>query len=77
MSNQKEQVLSYVRTKGSITHREADDTYSITRVAAVIFNLKELGHAFDTIIVRGKNKFGVPCTYARYIYKGQKNKEIS
>jgi hypothetical protein len=77
MSNQKERVLSYVRTKGSITPREADDTYSITRLAAVIFDLKELGHIFDTIIVRSKNKFGESCTFARYMYKGQKNKENS
>ena len=77
MSNQKERVLSYVRTKGSITHREAEDTYSITRLAAVIFDLKELGHKFDTIIMKGKNKFDVPCTWAKYVYKGQKNKESS
>ena len=77
MSNQKERVLSYVRTKGSITPREADDTYSITRLAAVIFDLKEIGHTFDTIIVRSKNKFGEPCTFARYMYNGQKNKESS
>ena len=44
MSNQKEQVLSYLRTNGSITPREADDTYAITRLAAVVFDLKELGH---------------------------------
>ena len=77
MSNQKERVLSYVRTKGSITPREADNTYSITRLAAVIFDLKELGHKFDSIIMKGKNKFDVPCTWAKYVYKGQKNKESS
>ena len=77
LSSQKERVLGYVRTHGSITHREADDTYSITRIAAVIFDLKELGHKFDTKNVKGKNKFGEPCSYARYHYKGQKNKESS
>ena len=71
MSNQKEQVLAYVRTNGTITPKEADNTYSITRLAAVIFDLKELGHKFDTIIMKGKNKFDVPCTWAKYVYKGQ------
>ena len=75
MSTQKEQVLSYLRTKGSITHREAEDTYSITRIAAVIFDLKKLGHQFvePTKIVKGTNKFGTPCTWAKYQYLGTKN----
>ena len=75
MSTQKEQVLSYLRTKGSITHREAEDTYSITRIAAVIFDLKKLGHQFvePTQIVKGTNKFGTPCTWAKYQYLGTKN----
>jgi len=75
ISNQKEQVLSYLRTKGSITHREAEDTYSITRIAAVIFDLKKLGHQFvePTQIIKGTNKFGTPCTWAKYQYLGTKN----
>tara|TARA_R110002051_G_scaffold80886_2_gene144827 strand:+ start:218 stop:451 length:234 start_codon:yes stop_codon:yes gene_type:complete len=77
MSNQKERVLAFVRTHGSITHREADDTYGITRLAAVIFDLKELGHTFDTTIVKVKNRFDENCTFARYHYSGQKNKESS
>jgi len=75
MSNQKDKVIAYVRTYGSITPREAIDTYSITRLAAVIFDLKELGHVFTTTIEKGKNKFGEPCTWAKYTYMGMKNKE--
>jgi len=71
ISNQKEQVLAYVRTNGSITPREADSTYAIMRLAAVIFDLKELGHVFDTVIVKGTNKFNVPCKWAKYVYKGR------
>ena len=71
LSSQKERVLAYVRTHGSITHREAEDTYSITRIAAVVFDLKALGHKFRTEDVKAKNKFGEPCTYARYHYEGQ------
>jgi|TARA_R110000737_G_scaffold286312_1_gene292867 hypothetical protein len=73
MSNQKEQVLSYLRTNGSITPREADDTYAITRLAAVVFDLKELGHQFvePTQIMKGTNRFGTPCTWAKYVYIGR------
>jgi|TARA_B100001094_G_scaffold319657_1_gene364792 pyruvate-formate lyase-activating enzyme len=77
VSTQKEQVLAFVRTNGTITHRQADETYSITRLAAVIFDLKDEGHMFvePTEIVKGKNKFGTPCTWAKYQYLGMKNKE--
>jgi len=77
MSNQKDKVIAYVRTYGSITPREAIETYSITRLAAVIFDLKELGHTFvePTQIMKGTNKFGEPCTWAKYQYLGMKNKE--
>ena len=71
MSTQKEQVLAYVRTNGTITPREADETYAITRLAAVVFDLKELGHVFDTVIVNGINRFDVPCTWAKYVYQGR------
>ena len=73
MSNQKEQVLAYVRTNGTITPKEADYTFSITRLAAVIFDLKALGHQFvePTQIIKGTNKFGAPCTWAKYVYKGR------
>ena len=71
MSTQKEQVLAFVRTYGAITHTEAEHTYAITRLAARIFDLKKLGHNFDTVIMKGKNKFDVPCTWAKYVYKGR------
>ena len=73
ISNQKEQVLAYVRTNGTITHREAEDTYAITRLAAVIWDLKDLGHQFvePTKIIKGVNKFGTKCTWAKYEYIGR------
>jgi|11_taG_2_1085331.scaffolds.fasta_scaffold05780_4 hypothetical protein len=76
-SSQKQKVLSYLRTYGSITPEEARETYSITRLAAVVFDLKELGHTFvqPTKIIKGTNKFGEPCTWAKYQYLGMKNKE--
>jgi hypothetical protein len=73
VSTQKQKVLAYLNTYGSITHREAEDTYAITRLAAVIFDLKALGHQFvePTQIIKGTNKFGTPCTWAKYVYIGR------
>jgi hypothetical protein len=39
--------------------------------------IEELGHTFvePTKIIKGTNKFGEPCTWAKYQYLGIKNKE--
>ena len=42
--NQKDRVLRHLETYGSIDPRQAYFDYSIMRLAAVIFNLKEEGH---------------------------------
>ena len=77
MSNQDE-VLAYVRNKGSITSLEAIDHIGDTRLAATIFVMKEKGHLFDTEYpYRVKNRRGKDCDVARYHYKGMENKENS
>ena len=73
-SNQKERVLGYVRTHGSITSLEAINSYSVTRLSSVIFDLINRD---DYLIekehnVKVKNKFGEDCRVTRYHYKGRK-----
>jgi len=78
MSNQKERVLAFVRSQGSITSLQAIETYGITRLSAVIFNMIEDGHVFEKEqSVKVANRFGEDCRVTRYHYKGQKNKESS
>jgi len=75
MSNQDE-VLAYVRNKGSITSLEAINHIGDTRLAATIFVMKTKGHVFDTEYpVTVKNRRGKDCNVARYHYKGMQNKE--
>lgn len=42
-------VLAHLKSKGSITPREADKLYSITRLADVIFKLRKHHHIISTI----------------------------
>jgi hypothetical protein len=58
-------VLAHLKSKGSITPKEAYKLYSITRLADVIFKLRKHHHIISTI-TNGKNKFGKPCRYATY-----------
>lgn len=58
-------VLAHLKSKGSITPREADKLYSITRLADVIFKLRKQHHIISTL-THDTNKFGRPCRYATY-----------
>ena len=58
-------VLAHLKSKGSITPKEADKLYSITRLADVIFKLRKHHHIISTL-TEGTNKFNKPCRYATY-----------
>lgn len=64
--NQKDRVLRHLETYGSIDPRQAYFDYSIMRLAAVIFNLKEEGHDIKSELITSKNKFDEPVSYAKY-----------
>tara|TARA_R100001244_G_C5118928_1_gene123022 strand:- start:423 stop:656 length:234 start_codon:yes stop_codon:yes gene_type:complete len=70
----KKRVLGYMMTHGSITSLEAINSYSVTRLSSVIFDLINRD---DYLIekehnVKVKNKFGEDCRVTRYHYKGRK-----
>lgn len=57
-------VLNHLRTKGSITSLEAYELYHVTRLAAIIFNLKKLYDIQSEKIVFIEN--GRASCYAKY-----------
>ena len=59
-------VLDYMEEFGSITPIDAFRDLGITRLSAIVFNLKEEGHDIDKVIETGKNRFGNRTRYARY-----------
>lgn len=68
MASQKQMVLDYIREFGSITPLDAFKDLGVTRLAAVIFELKEDGHCIHTERQHGKNRFGHDTRYARYSF---------
>lgn len=66
---QKKRVLDYINEFGSISSLEAFRDLGVTRLSAVIFNLKEDGYEFDTKTERCVNRYGEKVGYARYSLK--------
>ena len=65
---QAEKVLMHLRYFGSITPMEAIQDYGITRLAAMIHNLRKSGEPIGKIIELGTNRFGEKSHWAKYIY---------
>lgn len=64
--NQKQKVLRHLKYFGSINPLDALKEYSIMRLAAVIYNLKNEGYDIKTDIVKSRNKFGEKVSFAKY-----------
>lgn len=62
---QKDIVLAAIKRNGSITSMQAYDL-GVTRLAAVIFRLREDGHDIVTESETGVTRSGARCVYARY-----------
>lgn len=66
---QKERVLTAITNHGSISPWYAINHLGNTRLAATIHSLKKDGYEIDSVIEKGKNKFGDEISYARYFFK--------
>lgn len=67
-TNKTQEILKYLQEHGSITSMEAFHKFGVTRLAAIIFNLRERGHDIDTQMTREYDRYGNVCDFARYIY---------
>lgn len=63
---QAEAVLWHMQTYGSITSIEAITEYGVTRLAAVISQLRNQGYNIRSVIERGVSRYGNQNHYARY-----------
>lgn len=73
---QKQLVLNHLKhNRLGITSAEAFAEYGITRLAAVIFDLREEGHDITTEDIYATNRYGVKVSYARYklVEEGSEN----
>ena len=68
MANQSDTVLRQLRG-GPITSLQMIQSFGITRLATVIFALREDGFNITTEMVNVLNRWGKECTVARYALK--------
>ena len=71
MGKQQERVLNYMNEFGSISSLEAFKDLGVTRLSAVIFNLKRKGHVISSITEKSQNRYGEPVHFSRYRLVGK------
>ena len=74
MITQKQAVISYMKKYGSITTLDAFFDLGITRLAAVIHDLKKDGYPIKSELVTEKTQYGYK-TFARYSFNNDAEKE--
>ncbi len=67
MKGQRNEVVSHLNSFGAITSKEAFEMYGITRLAAIIHDLRIMGYNIETDMIVGKTRYGSTCQYARYV----------
>lgn len=66
-TTQKDTILRRLKAvKGGVTQVEAYERYGITRLSAVIFNLRADGYDIKTDMRAVKNRYGDTCYVAYY-----------
>ena len=73
MKGSKLRILTHLEKRGSITSVEAFQLYGITRLAARIKDLRDMGYCIVTHMIEGKNRFGEGTRYAKYVLRGDNN----
>lgn len=66
MATQCDRVLKYMRDFGSISQLEAMRDLGVMRLAARVADLKEDGHTITRKMVKKKNRYGEPVSFAEY-----------
>lgn len=72
--NKTQLIKRHLITKGTITTWDAIKLYGETRLSDVIYRLKKRGMDITTYMVDAVDKYGNPCRYANYVYKGVEEK---
>ena len=67
----KEVLLEHFRRFKSITSWDAIEMYGMTRLSAVIYNLKKDGYLFENESIEVKNKYGTKVWLTKYILVGK------
>ncbi len=64
---QKDRILRHLKDFGSITSWDSFKEYGITRLSAIIFNLKKQGFNFKDEWIHTENRYGEKTQFKKYI----------
>lgn len=67
MRGQRNAILYHLNNIGTITSKEAFERYGVTRLSAIIHDLRGMGYPIHAIMVSGKTRFGDSTKYAKYV----------
>lgn len=62
-------VMNHLRERGSITSMEAFKAYGVTRLSAIIFNLRKRGVSIESVPMTMRDRFGTDVRYAKYVLR--------
>ena len=68
MKTQREAIIEYIETFGSITPMEAFADLGITKLATRISEMRKDGMTFNIEMVSTKNRYGKTVNYAKYSF---------
>lgn len=63
------EILHYLENNEYLTSMVAWENWGVTRLAAIIHNLRKAGYNIDTVRVDTITRFGEHTNYARYILR--------
>ena len=66
LKGQQAAVLNYIKQHGSITSMEAFEHLGVTRLSAVVYNLKNKGYDIVSEPEQVKTRYGATATISRY-----------
>ncbi len=69
--SQTEAILAHLERYGCITSREAIQEYGVTRLSAIIYNLKRDGYHIVTEFIVVPTRYGKDTQAAKYILKSE------
>lgn len=64
--NQKERIINYMKTNGSITPMEAFSELGVTKLATRISEMTREGIEVDRQMIKGKNRYNESVKYMEY-----------
>lgn len=67
MRGQRNAILAHLKAGKSITSKEAFELYGVTRLSAIVHDLRNMGYVIHTIMVEGTTRFGDSTKYAKYV----------